>query len=158
MSMRGHYTIAIEEHYWDKELSETYSSGTARIRRQDSVANGGDCIRHRAAGGSGAPKLRQGQHVGPIENGLEVGFVDDVLSSDLAGSQPSNADPAADCLGVAPCALRRFRNGQHVVGYYYIATTTVWPGSTSELPRLLNTGSPRSGTAPRDRRARRPGR
>ena len=28
MSMNGHYTIAIEEHYWDKELSETFAAGT----------------------------------------------------------------------------------------------------------------------------------
>ena len=37
MSMNGHYTIAIEEHYWDKELSETFAAGAARVRRQDSV-------------------------------------------------------------------------------------------------------------------------
>jgi predicted TIM-barrel fold metal-dependent hydrolase len=37
MPLRGHYTIAIEEHYWDKELSETFAGGTARIRRQDNV-------------------------------------------------------------------------------------------------------------------------
>src|SRR5438105_412171 len=29
MTLRGHFTIAIEEHYWDKELSETYSRGAA---------------------------------------------------------------------------------------------------------------------------------
>ena len=38
MSMNGHFAIAIEEHYWDKELSETFASGTARVRRQDSVS------------------------------------------------------------------------------------------------------------------------
>jgi hypothetical protein len=32
--IHGQYTIAIEEHYWDKALSETYSRGTAVVREQ----------------------------------------------------------------------------------------------------------------------------
>jgi predicted TIM-barrel fold metal-dependent hydrolase len=35
MSMNGHFTIAIEEHYWDRELSQTWARGAAVVRNPD---------------------------------------------------------------------------------------------------------------------------
>jgi hypothetical protein len=71
------------------------------------------------------PSARKRQRADPTRNLVQIGFLDDMLRPYLVRAQLSRADPALDGLGITADALRRLRQGDHVVGRYNIRTGAI---------------------------------